>query len=196
MRKKYRKPFYKRFASRCAARIARWRAGARGFWYRVDKDLVIFASVLGLVVTVFGFMTYSVFTVRDDRVNLTCLALNVYFEARGEPVAGQYAVAEVTMNRVASGRYPDTVCGVVHQKNWDVLRHRYVSAFSWTELSPSPKPEGEEWERAQKIAEEVYYRQRTPALHNALLYHATYMTPSWARGRTPVARIGNHVFYR
>jgi Cell Wall Hydrolase len=196
MRKRYRKPFYKRFASRCAARVSRWRAAARLRWYNVNKDLVIFVSVLGLVFTVFGFIMYSVFTVRDERVNLTCLALNVYFEARGEPVAGQYAVAEVTMNRVASDRYPDTVCGVVHQKNWDPLRQRYVSAFSWTELSPSPKPEGEEWQRAQEIADEVYHRPHTPGLDNALLYHATYIKPSWARGRTPVARIGNHVFYR
>ena len=196
MRKRSRKPFYRRFTSRCASLVSGWRLAVRVRWYRVDKDLAIFASVLILVVTVFGFMMYSVFTVRDDRVNLTCLALNVYFEARGEPVAGQYAVAEVTMNRVASARYPDTVCGVVHQKNWDTLRKRYVSAFSWTELSPSPQPEGEEWDRAREIANEVYYRQRTPGLDDALLYHATHIKPSWARGRTPVARIGNHVFYR
>src|SRR5882672_11161357 len=84
----------------------------------------------------------------DDRRNLACLARNVYFEARGEPTAGQYAVAEVTMNRKASGRYPDTVCGVVYQKNWDPLRKRYVGAFSWTELGALPAPRGEEWERA------------------------------------------------
>jgi Cell Wall Hydrolase len=196
MRKKRRKPSSKRFIARCVSLVSGWRIGARFRWHVMDKGLLIFISVLGLIVAGFSFLMYSVITEGDDRVNLTCLALNVYFEARGEPVAGQYAVAEVTMNRVASGRYPDTVCGVVHQKNWDTLRQRYVSAFSWTELSPSPQPTGEEWERAQDIARQVYYRQHAPDLDNALLYHATYIKPSWARGRTPVARIGNHVFYQ
>lgn len=196
MRKKNRKPFYKRFTSRCVSLVSGWRINARFRWHTTDKGPTVFISILGLIVIGFSFLMYSIITDGNDRVNLTCLALNVYFEARGEPVAGQYAVAEVTMNRVASGRYPHTVCGVVHQKNWDPLRQRYVSAFSWTELSPSPEPTGEEWERARQIAEEVYYRRHASSLDGALLYHATYIKPSWARGRIPVARIGNHVFYR
>ena len=75
---------------------------------------------------------------------LRCLARNVYFEARGEPEAGQYAVAEVTMNRKVSGRYPNTVCGVVYERQ----------AFSWTAVDILPEPEGEAWSRAQEIAEE------------------------------------------
>lgn len=194
--RKHRKPFFRGLASRCVAKISGGWTNARFYWHTSDKSPLIFVFAIGLVFSTFGYVMYSVFTKEDEMQSLTCLALNVYFEARGEPVAGQYAVAEVTMNRVASGRYPDTVCGVVHQKNWDSLRKRYVGAFSWTELSPSPQPTGEEWERAQQIAREVYFRQHAPALDDALLYHATYIKPSWARGRTPVARIGNHVFYR
>ena len=185
--------------------VAPARRKLRLFWYRADWGGMAFALVAGTIVTGFAFAVHATLAYQDaarDEVlqaraqQLNCLARNVYFEARGEPEAGQYAVAEVTMNRKAAARYPATVCEVVHQKNWDPLRKRYVSAFSWTELSPSPKPEGEEWQRAQEIADEVYHRQRNPGLDDALLYHATYIKPSWARGRTPVARIGNHVFYR
>lgn len=122
--------------------------------------------------------------------------MNVYYEARGEPLLGQYAVAEVTMNRVASERYPDTVCEVVYQKRWDPLRKRHVGAFSWTEFDVVPHPEGEEWQRAWDVAKAVYYGERPPMLDGAVHYHATYIRPSWARGKQHIARIGRHVFYR
>jgi spore germination cell wall hydrolase CwlJ-like protein len=120
----------------------------------------------------------------------------VYYEARGEPAAGQYAVAEVTMNRLASQHYPDTVCDVVYQRNWDPMRRRYVAAFSWTELGDLEDPGGEEWQRAWKVAEAVYYQTHTPAFQGVLFFHATYVSPDWAKGKQPVARIGRHVFYR
>src|ERR1700685_59090 len=66
-------------------------------------------------------------------IDLECLAENVYFEARGEPLEGQYAVAEVTLNRTRSDHFPHTVCGVVHQTRWDPSRGRFVADFSWTE---------------------------------------------------------------
>ena len=165
-------------------------------WHTTRKGPLIFVFVISLAVTSFGYFMYSAFARRDDVKNLTCLAFNVYFEARGEPVAGQYAVAEVTMNRVASSRYPDTVCGVVHQKNWDPLRKRYVSAFSWNELDERPSLEDATFRQAWEVAEAVYYRRYTPVLAGALHYHAVYIKPSWARGIKPIARIGQHVFYR
>src|SRR6266436_2797005 len=177
---------------------------ARVFWYRTDKGPWVFVLVVGLIVTLLGFLLTAVFANQDerrnrarelDRQNLTCLARNVYFEARGEPAAGQYAVAEVTMNRKASGRYPGTVCGVVYQKNWDPLRKRHIGAFSWTELDALPAPRGEEWERAWKVAEAVYYRREARVLEGALHFHATYIKPDWARSKQPIARIGRHVFY-
>jgi N-acetylmuramoyl-L-alanine amidase len=172
----------------------RW-YGVRVIWYTTNKLPWVFALIVGLVITMFGFALQATFARQDDRRNLLCLARNVYFEARGEPMAGQYAVAEVTMNRKASGRFSNTVCGVVHQKNWDPLRRRYVGAFSWTELEQAPIPMGEDWQRAWKVAEAVYYRQEAPVLESALFYHANYIKPSWAREKQAVARIGNHVFY-
>ena len=59
-----------------------------------------------------------------------------------------------------------------------------------------PEPDGEEWERALKIAEAVYYRREPPALKGAMYYHADYIQPSWAKEKKQVARIGRHIFYR
>jgi len=187
--------FYAELPSRFAWFAAsRW-CELRLRWYRADKGLWALVMTIGLIVATFGFTLRAVFAHQDDRRNLTCLARNVYFEARGEPTAGQYAVAEVTMNRKASGRYSDTVCGVVYQKNWDPLRKRYVGAFSWTELGALPEPRGEEWERAWKVAEAVYYRREAPVLEGALHFHATRIKPDWARSKQPIVRIGRHVFY-
>jgi len=175
--------------------VARWWNGVR---YRLaaGKYVLIFASLAGTVIAAFGLLLHSAHLARVDGQNLTCLALNIYYEARGEPRAGKYAVAEVTLNRVASPRYPNTVCSVVYQKNWDWIRKRYVAAFSWTEFKTLPDPQGPQWASAREIAEEVYYRRKEPALADALYYHAKYIRPSWSREKTRVAQIGNHVFYR
>jgi spore germination cell wall hydrolase CwlJ-like protein len=182
-----------------------WRRSLRTYWYRTDKDAWVFVLVLALIVALLAFLLVAVFGYQDerrelarqvDRRNLDCLARNVYFEARGEPVAGQYAVAEVTMNRKASPLYPKTVCQVVYQKNWDPLRKRYVGAFSWTEFDSLPEPSGEEWQRARKVAAAVYYGRAVPTLEGALFFHATYIKPDWAKEKKRVARIGRHVFYR
>lgn len=167
----------------------------RAFWYGADKSFWAVSSLLVAVVSSLGYFSNVVAEYKRERQELFCLALNVYFEARGEPPAGQYAVAEVTMNRVASRRYPDTICGVVHQQNWDPLRKRYVAAFSWTEFNARPMPKGMAWREALNIAETVYEQRYEPKLNGALHYHAVYIKPSWARGRKPIARIGRHLFY-
>lgn len=182
-----------------------WRQKVRLFWYRMDKAVWAFVLLTGLVVAILGLVMRTIVADQDRRLNLerqhhaenlACLALNVYYESRGEPTAGQYAVAEVTMNRKGSPRYPETVCKVVFQKSWDPLRRRYVAAFSWTEMSELDEPSGEEWQRAQKVAEAVYWQRYTPALQGALFFHATYVKPDWAKDKQRVARIGRHIFYR
>jgi len=105
-------------------------------------------------------------------------------------------VAEVTLNRVASPRYPNTICEVVYQKNWDRIRRRYVGAFSWTEFDTRPKLKQKEWQRSTKIAEAVYHQHKEPEVDGALFYHARSIKPSWARKKKPVAHIGQHIFYR
>jgi N-acetylmuramoyl-L-alanine amidase len=167
----------------------------RLLWYRADKGAVAFALFFGGVVGALVFALSTVFTQRDAEAartrefharSLECLARNVYYEARGEPAAGQYAVAEVTMNRKASPRYPKTVCEVVYQKE----------AFSWTGLRVLEPPAGDAWRRANRIAEDVYYQRRQPTMHGVTHFHATYVRPEWSKQRERVARIGKHVFYR
>jgi N-acetylmuramoyl-L-alanine amidase len=177
----------------------------RLLWYRVDKAALAGALFAALVVGVLVSAAGAVLTQRDAQRavvrefharSLDCLARNVYYEARGESLAGQYAVAEVTMNRKASPLYPKTVCAVVYQKNWDPLRKRYVGAFSWTESDALDAPAGPAWQRAVKVAEDVYYQRRLPTLPGVLYFHATYVRPDWSKDRERVARIGRHVFYR
>ena len=197
----------RRLISRYSRTLGRQWSRAHFHWDLGDKEPWVFALVIGTIVAVFGFTLSVLFEYKDDRMraiaahhatrqDLTCLAHNVYFEARGEPFHGQRAVAEVTMNRVTSGRYPDKVCEVVYQKNWDSIRKRYVGAFSWTEFGFLPNPGGEAWKHAWQAAEAVYYGTEPPVVEGATHYHANYIKPSWAEGRTPIARIGRHVFYR
>lgn len=116
---------------------------------------------------------------------IQCLAENVYYEARGEPLVGQYAVAEVTMNRVASSDFPNSVCDVVHARG----------AFSWTYTANIPAPYGYEWRRAKAVAETVFDNREAPLVNGALFYHATWISPDWAPTRSQVALIGRHLFY-
>jgi spore germination cell wall hydrolase CwlJ-like protein len=177
----------------------------RLFWYRLDTEAIAFALILGAILTGFAIALHALFAYQDavrDRAvqarkrELTCLARNVYFEARGEPEAGQYAVAEVTMNRRAAARFPASVCEVVYQKNWDAIRKRFVGAFSWTEFSTLPEPSGEDWNEARKVARDVYFGSQPPMLNGAMYYHATSIKPAWAREKKLVARIGGHAFYK
>jgi spore germination cell wall hydrolase CwlJ-like protein len=177
----------------------------RLLWWRLDKGAVALSLFFALVVGMLATAASAVLLQREaqraalresEARSLDCLARNVYYEARGESPRGQYAVAEVTMNRTASRLYPRTVCEVVYQKNWDPLRKRYVGAFSWTELDRLDPPAGEAWQRAQKIAQDVYYRRHAPSLPGVLYYHATNIEPQWSSEHELVARIGRHVFYR
>ena len=178
--------------------LAGWWFDCKTWWLSRERDYfpLILLAGLGAIIGISGIMLVQFKNHQTDKRQLTCLALNVYHEARGEPVAGQYAVAKVTLNRVASARYPDTVCEVVYQKNWDRLRGRYVGAFSWTEFDRKPALKNKAWQQALRVAEDLYTREQLPELDGALFYHASSIKPSWARQKVPVARIGRHIFYR
>jgi spore germination cell wall hydrolase CwlJ-like protein len=123
-----------------------------------------------------------------------CLAEAVYFEARGEPVLGQVAVAQVILNRAFSGKYPDTVCGVVYQN-----AHRHL-ACQFTFACDSIRDvirEPDMWERAKKIAAEMLDgRLWLPEVGKATHYHANYVHPGWVREMKKMHRLGVHIFYR
>ncbi|MGF1549590.1 MAG: cell wall hydrolase [Sphingomonadaceae bacterium] len=122
-----------------------------------------------------------------DSAAQDCLAGAVYFESKGEPLAGQLAVAEVVLNRVASRRYPSSVCGVVTQ------RHQ----FSFVRGGRIPAiPRGTRaWKRAVAIARIAEQRLAEEVGETALFFHANYVKPRWSRKRTRIRAIGNHIFY-
>jgi len=128
--------------------------------------------------------------------DLQCLAENVYFEARGEPLDGQYAVAEVTLNRTRAQHFPHSVCAVVHEIRWDPVRRRHIADFSWTELGPLTVEDGAAWKQAMTVASTVYDDLHPNVVPHALYYHASSVRPDWARSRREIATIGNHIFYR
>lgn len=191
--------------SRATWFLADWRRRIARRWYTADKALFAAVILPGLVLAGLGLGVQWHFARQDERREaareterreLDCLARNVYYESRGEPLAGMYAVAEVTMNRTASRLYPGTVCEVVRQKNWDPIRGRFVGAFSWTEFRTMPEPTGAAWAQAREVAEAVYYRRVPAKFPGVMHFHATYVSPEWAKEKKVVARIGQHVFYR
>ena len=124
---------------------------------------------------------------------LECLALNIYFEARGEPHEGQAAVAHVVLNRVADDRFPGTVCAVVQQGG----KETEDCQFSWwcDRLGDRPKHKAD-WKLARDIAPIVYWGWGEDLTGGALWYHAIYVKAYWRGQYEKGPTIGNHIFYR
>jgi len=114
-----------------------------------------------------------------------CLAKTVYFESRGEPAPGQFAVASVVMNRVRSEIYPNTVCKVVHQPY----------QFSWTLLKGLNNQDKKAWVQAQYIASILIDGHLKSNVGESLDYHSTTIKPKWAKHYVKNIVIGNHIFY-
>ncbi len=119
---------------------------------------------------------------------MTCLATAVYFEARGESLEGQLAVAHVVMNRASSGRYPPDWCSVVKQPaQFSFVRHGEF---------PQVNTDSEAWRKAQAIAELAAANIVPSVTPDVLWYHADYVSPSWGQRLSVVEKIGAHIFYR
>lgn len=131
-----------------------------------------------------------VFTAKEQK----CLAEGIYFEARGESLKGQAAVAQVILNRVRNPAYPKTVCGVVYQN--DDWRNRCQFSFA-CDGRRQRVTEPEHWRTAQEVASAVSSGQIwLPEVGSATHYHATYVKPRWASAMERVKKIGLHIFYR
>ena len=152
-------------------------------------------------ITVFAICIISFFTnlvtSKYQHEETLCLALNIYHEGRGEPVLGKYAIATVTLNRVASKNYPDNVCQVVYQRSYSQKLKRYIGGFSWTQDDIADTPmEPKAWTDAYEIAKDVYQgEQHSEDLSDALFYHANYVKPYWIKNKQPIKTIGRHIFY-
>jgi N-acetylmuramoyl-L-alanine amidase len=118
---------------------------------------------------------------------LECLTTGIYFESKGEPLAGQLAVGKVIANRAQSGgRFPSTYCGVLFQRS----QFSFIRGHSLPSVSRSNR----QWQTAVAIAKIVDQGLKDSAVGSALFFHARYVSPGWHLKR--VASIGNHVFYR
>lgn len=118
-----------------------------------------------------------------------CLAQNIYFESRGEPIQGQLAVAMVTINRTKHKDYPSTICGVVNQG----------CQFSWvcdgkSDKLPTNSTAGQQAINLAKQA--ITNRDLVDITDGAIFFHADYSKPSWSKKMEKTIAIGNHIFYR
>lgn len=130
---------------------------------------------------------------------MLCLALNIYHEARNQPVKGQVAVSHVVLNRVADKRYPNDVCSVVQQakrtKYGKLILHK--CQFSWWCDGKSDHPrDSDAFRWAMHVSLGVIYGQYPDLSNGATHYHSDKVSPKWAIKKVKTAVIGNHIFYR
>lgn len=174
----------------------------------VSKAILVVLMTIGVIGAV-SLLTWAVNTklsgievVESSRITadvrekqLACLAKNIYYEAGSEPFEGKIAIAQVTMNRVASGQFPNDVCQTIYQKN--IFYEKVVCQFSWyCDRAATVKPihkgnYDESMTAAKKVLLEGF---RLPSLEKALYFHGDYINPGWKREK--VAKIGRHIFYK
>lgn len=145
---------------------------------------IVAASIIMLVPIAVASIIMSLPYVDPKEVD--CLSKNIYFEARSERIEGQIAVAHVTINRVNHKNWPDTICEVVYQPH----------QFSWTSQVADQTPhELRAYNQAKVIARDVMIGNVDDPTLGAVFYHASYVSPKWAKYLTLSRVIGRHVFY-
>jgi len=175
-------------------------------------SFVIVSFIFYLIVSFGSAESRTIFVDFDDLSNeakeqVTCLAENIYFEARNEPVEGMIAVAFVTMNRVYHSKYPNTICEVVKQKARieKIGDRRVVCQFSWY-CEPTPyhistnnlltKDFNRKYNEILQLSLHFYanYDKIEDPTNGAIFYHADYVSPNW-RNVKKTTTIGRHIFY-
>ena len=132
---------------------------------------------------------------------LMCMAANIYHEAKNQSMLGQFAVAQVVMNRVEDSRFPNTVCEVVKQgltyRNGKVVIGK--CQFSWycDGKSDEPNRDSKAWSNAIRHASIIMTETiNIDVTDGATHYHASYVRPAWAKTKKRTTRIDKHIFYR
>jgi spore germination cell wall hydrolase CwlJ-like protein len=124
--------------------------------------------------------------IKYTKNDVECLTRNIYYEASGEDHRGKLAVGNVTVNRLKTGYWGDSICKVVYAKK----------QFSWTLAKKLPRPNSKVWAESEEVARKVLAGHRVRGLTKSLYYHAIYIKdPKWADTKHEVGQIGNHVFY-
>lgn len=163
-------------------------------------NLLIASFLLLTVMLAYSFPHQVSKEIQEEvRISMTkemdCLAKNIYYESASESFEGKMAVAQVTINRTNSGKYPDTICGVVYQK--DKFKGKTVCQFSWTCNKITAPRDNYLWQESQYVARKALTE---PIAHvklsqmKAMFYHASYIDPKWNK-KGIVMKIGNHIFY-
>jgi hypothetical protein len=164
-------------------------------------------SVLLLVSVCFSSSAFSELTIPDDLLidfsslvvpesELMCLALNDYFEARGESFGGRIAVARVVINRAMDKRFPSEICNVIKQNK---TRSKHRCQFSWYCDGRSDVPYNSfAWRWSLKIAAAILQKDSNLAdlSKGSLWYHATFVKPIWAKSLVVSTIVGDHIFYK
>ena len=150
-----------------------------------------------------NFLEYEQELIHNQE-EIACLAVNIYHEARGESKDGQIAVAFVTLKRVKSNSYPDTICGVVyqgyHKPSWRdetkmvPIRHR--CQFSWyCDGKPDIVRDFDIYEEIIELSIDVWEDRYEDNTQGSLFYHADYVEPTWAQHMAKTVKIDRHIFY-
>ncbi|EJB4242367.1 cell wall hydrolase [Salmonella enterica] len=141
------------------------------------------AAIMLVAALTFSFNSHATY----DSKQIDCIAKNIYFEARGEGTKGMIAVAQVTKNRVNSGKFPDSYCKVVYQSN----------QFSWTAKKPRVDKSDESWEVAKNLARVIYYVDLPlDPTYGALYFHSGKDKPYWTKKFKKTTKIKGHTFYK
>ena len=155
----------------------------------------LFSTIFLLLVVIMAMLNFKA---HADEVG--CLALNIYHEARNQPLVGKLAVAQVTINRVNDNRFPNSVCAVVRQGfyyNQFPIKNR--CQFSWWCDGKSDKPKDKvSWQQIQILAYNIHtgFFNGIDLVQGATHYHANYVKPYWINNKIKVRVIADHVFYK
>lgn len=173
-----------------SGKIASWLGSGSAHW-----GGAIWALMLAFAVCLSAAAPASA-TIRkvDVRQEIECLALTIYFEARGEPDEGKIAVGHVVMNRASNPLFPSEVCQVVQQSS---EKYPLLCQFSWWCDGRSDQPrDSQSWEKSKAFARLVYWHYSLDPTNGALWYHAEYVKPKWRRNLARGPKIGQHIFYK
>lgn len=139
----------------------------------------------------------------EDSEQIECLAKNIYFESRNQPLVGQVAVGLVTINRVKSSRYPNTVCEVVYQavvyENWkgNIVPKRNACQFSWyCDGLPETINDESSWSNAISLARKIINNEIIDITEGSLFYHSNKVSPNWSKTMRKSVQIEDHIFYK
>jgi spore germination cell wall hydrolase CwlJ-like protein len=152
------------------------------FMYRIDSRLdIIQAQVQDL-----NRIVKTGETVSYNSNELDCLAKNIYYEAGTEDRVGKYAIGHITLNRLKTGYWGNSICKVVYSR----------AQFSWTLKKKLPKLDSALYAESRDIAWDVIHGHRVVSLDKSLFYHADYIkVPNWADPKEKITQIGRHIFY-